>query len=790
MKTEILDLGLIDRTLIPAKSELSFQPFVAYLESLIKDHPLKEALFENMIDKFKSEFSDRGPIKIEDAADFDELLELIYMFLNPLVYNSAKHVWALSTPVPGEIFYSTDAFFNFHTSKDFGKVTGDFQTKNILSGREKGFIYQLILRRFYNIDFSVSSDSHIQGLNPETSDPVFYNIQIDTRFLDISYDGALPDLDIELIEGWLLDPHGEKYLETLLPLSNFHIRGFSILQFTDVTEEHAIDKLRNIIADHKGAAFNEEINETLQSLVGKRNLRFGILPFIKLNNRTVYFEESSINSVLMNVAIKYKVNADTYHHLVEQYEQRPDVIVYNNIATDGSTREPLLKILKTAGIRSFALLPIIYLKGIVGVLEVYSKEKILIDQPLLSILRGKAIPYIAQLVNHISIEFADAVEQAVTDNFTSIKSSVKWKFNEVVWAHLKRSDDISAEKIGEIVFDKLYPFYGAVDIQQSTMERNNAAFEDIALQIELLDQIMNDMPSLLSPVFNDILVANRQKWFNCFQAYKETGDEITFNNMIKAEIEPFLLQAAETSAKVEALVKPYIMSASEVQGIIHKNRRELERSMQLLNNSIDQYLTEHQKNLQKLFPHYFDKFRTDGVEYDIYLGQSIAPYKRFNHDHVKHMRLWQLKSMVEIALITRRLKPQLSKPLQTTQLIFIHSTPISIGFRYDEKRFDVEGPYSVRYEVVKKRIDKVLIKGTGERLTQPEKIALVYFNQIEEDEYMQYISLLQNDGYLTKDVEFPEMEDLQGVHGLKAMRVGIAKTSTSFVHAEYQSGSK
>jgi hypothetical protein len=137
------------------------------------------------------------------------------------------------------------------------------------------------------------------------------------------------------------------------------------------------------------------------------------------------------------------------------------------------------------------------------------------------------------------------------------------------------------------------------------------------------------------------------------------------------------------------------------------------------------------------------------------------------------MRLWQLKSMAEIGIITRNLRPRLSKPLQTTQLIFVHSSPITLGFRDDEKRFDIEGAYSIRYEIVKKRIDKVLIRDTGERLTQPDKIALVYFSQSEEDEYLEYIRTLQVEGLLKKDIEFLMLEDLQGVHHLKALRIGI-----------------
>lgn len=60
-----------------------------------------------------------------------------------------------------------------------------------------------------------------------------------------------------------------------------------------------------------------------------------------------------------------------------------------------------------------------------------------------------------------------------------------------------------------------------------------------------------------------------------------------------------------------------------------------------------------------------------------------------------------------------------------------------------------------------------------ERLTQPGKIALVYFNRNEADEYKGYISYLQNEGLLDNDLEFLELEELQGVSGLRAIRVGV-----------------
>lgn len=85
----------------------------------------------------------------------------------------------------------------------------------------------------------------------------------------------------------------------------------------------------------------------------------------------------------------------------------------------------------------------------------------------------------------------------------------------------------------------------------------------------------------------------------------------------------------------------------------------------------------------------------------------------------------------------------------------------------------MEGAYNIRYHIIKKRIDKVNIKDSRERLTQPNKIALVYFNQKEADEYVSYIRYLQGEKLLNNDLEYLELEELQGVSGLKALRVGV-----------------
>jgi len=97
----------------------------------------------------------------------------------------------------------------------------------------------------------------------------------------------------------------------------------------------------------------------------------------------------------------------------------------------------------------------------------------------------------------------------------------------------------------------------------------------------------------------------------------------------------------------------------------------------------------------------------------------------------------------------------------------------------DEKRFDVDGTYNARYEVVKKRVDKANIKGTDERITQAGKISIIYSQQEDEKEYLKYVSFLQGKKQLDTDVELLEVEDLQGVTGLKAIRVSVLYESKS-----------
>ncbi len=206
---------------------------------------------------------------------------------------------------------------------------------------------------------------------------------------------------------------------------------------------------------------------------------------------------------------------------------------------------------------------------------------------------------------------------------------------------------------------------------------------------------------------------------------------------------------------------------------MYDRRNAFEESVTLVNETISTYLDMEEQAAQEMFPHYFEKQKTDGVDYGIYVGASLAEDGNFDPMYLKNLRIWQLMVSCGIAMRTERLKSKLRVPLEATHLILVQDTPLAIRFRFDEKRFDVDGAYNIRYEIVKKRIDKATIKGTGERLTQPGKIAIVYAHPREAAEYRDYIAYLQHRQYLGPEVEKLELDDLQGVQGLRALRVSV-----------------
>jgi hypothetical protein len=780
MQTTLVPIDEFDLVSKQAQVTLSFRPFLQYLRNRLQtERTVKTEYYRYIIDRFENNPSWSSSLAVKDISQYKELFEIVYFVMTPLVADERETFWGLSTPLPGSLFFSTESLSKFladnNTSKEQKRPAND----SCGVGKETQFMYGLVLERFYNISSLVKNDIVYSYKDSKTKLSKFYKVHVDTQFIDIQVEGELPVLDYDLLAIYLHDGTESEALacrlKKMLPLDKFTFDGFTVVTLTDVTLQHSLQNIRDVMVQHSYS--NDQylqIAQTLKNIAGNAMIEFRLAPIVGVNGKSIFAaNDENIQSILINALIASGRTEESLSAMLKEYQENPKVVAYNAISQENDSKDPLLLLLKPTGVDSYALLPVFYHNQLTGVLEIYSMHRVLFDERLFSKVQS-ALPLIAQLLKFSRDEFNAKIENIIRDKFTSLQPSVQWKFNEAAWKHLRKNySDLSNPGIETVRFEDVYPLYGAIDVRNSTSERNRAIHEDIKNQLTLLSATLETIQNAKANHTDGALSDECRRWSEHIDGYFNSKDEVALNHFLESEVNPYLLEIKKTYPQTSDAIDTYFTAIDEREGSAFKNRWELETSLQLINTKVNQYFDNAQKELQTIYPFYFEKFRTDGIEYDIYIGQSIAPDKHFEHDFLKQLRRWQLQSMAEIARLTQRLLPRMSRQLHTTQLIFIHANPIDISFRNDERRFDVEGAYNIRYEVIKKRIDKVLIRNTKERLTQPGKIAMVYFSQQEAQEYVGYIQELQKTGLLEDHIEYLDLEELQGVNRLKALRVGV-----------------
>lgn len=760
---------------------LTFRPFIDFLKKRREESNChKSRFFSFVIEQFEKNPELLQPIDVNEVSKYADHLQLIYSMVSPVIEDEDKHPWALCLPLKPVIFYSTNAYSKIVTDITTGALRKSIVSKTPaeIKRNQLEFTFSLVLEKLYNLPSFFSRDIVHSLEDEKTGLTKFYRLSLDTRFIEIHTTDQLPELKIEDFRVGTYD-HNEAiaFLEKKLPLDQFRFEGFGIATITDVTAEYSLENIKNILLNQSSFEednYYENVTHSLKTLVGNNNIEFGLLPVLEINNKLVFDDGECLNSKLMSIAGESGMGEMAYMNLATDYFQNPKQIFFSEIRPEDEERHNYLRMLKAKGIHAYALSPVYFNNALAGVLEIYSEKKGILDETLLTKL-DPAMPLLAQLLKNNVDEFNNSIDHVVKEKFTALQPSVQWKFNEAAWHYLRdeHKNDRHRE-IEEIVFEKVYPLYGAIDVRNSTVERNAALRTDLDKQFTVLLEVLNELKQATGFGLLDEKLFLSRKWSDKINSPSGFNQEIRLNDFLDNNILPFLLQFKEGHPALAPVVEKYFQAIDPGKGTATESRRQLEASMSTVISSVNNYMEMMKGEIQQAYPSYFEKFRTDGVEYDIYIGQSIAPDKPFNDIYLKNLRLLQLTSMAAIARYSNALLPQLSKPVETTQLIFIHSQPIDIKFRKDEKRFDVEGAYNIRYHIVKKRIDKVNLKNTKTRLTQPGKIALVYFSQKEADEYIGYIRYLQEQKILNNDLEELELEELQGISGLKALRVGVS----------------
>ena len=576
-----------------------------------------------------------------------------------------------------------------------------------------------------------------------------------------------------------------------IPPSSFTYEGFTVVKLFNVTEEEAISTLKvdllkkGALQDHNSI---EKIRARLSSLLSIDDLKIGFATYNKEKDLLKSLGHRLWNTLTLSSVLGV-ASEETYCHSSHAclFGQRK-TLVYADCTEKDLMGEPIRSILKKNNIKSYIAIPLIYNEEIVGLFEIGTEKANELNAITVNKLQQITPLFITALRRAID-ESETKIEAIVQRQFTAIHPTVSWRFFEAAENLVKRKQTDPKATIEEIEFPEVFPLFGQSDIRGSSTARNNAIQADMIEQLSAAKDILNlaiDRYNL--PIYNQL----KYKLDSSIKRIKKglgAGDEVEVLEFLSKDIYPIFRYFRTLDKEISEAVVAYKEALDKDLGVIYNKRGEYEQSVEFINSSISDYLEVAQVKAQEMFPHYFEKYKTDGVEHNVYIGQSMVNQKEFNELHLQNLRLWQLMTICEIEnLMEFEIKPQLKTPLSVASLILVHHNPITIKFRQEEKRFDVEGAYNIRYEIMKKRIDKATIKGTTERLTQVGKIAIIYSQDKESREYRQYIEYLQAINYITDKVEWVELSDLQGVTGLKAIRVEVVYKSKKAKHSKPKNG--
>ncbi len=717
-----------------------------------------------------------GPIRdFSILENHQSLVDALMFPVFPAATRDTDYAAALP-PFTFRPFFETPAFARHRLFKD-GKLLatmnideGSFNHGKILTA------YTSILHRFYGLESPMHFSLVSSSSDPKTGLDRYYKWQMNSRFCDIVHYGKLrplSTLDQDMLFRNMLDLN---IWRRMIPPEEFEMRGFVIFRGIDVTSQEILSTLKFDLIE-QGSIFAPGRFETLQQKIRTLLHR----PEIRIGLTALPDERGLAGSKARSVGSSFALN-DSCSFTFESYEKsvyretmkQKEIRVIDDLETFEDPKSIEYQIARQ-GIRNLVLVPLLFEGNVVGMLEVASPNPRDIT-PITALNIGEVIPLLALALRRAMDDLDVEVRGIIREKYTVIHPSVEWRFREAALRLVEKRKSSQFAEVEPIIFEGVYPLYGLTDIRDSSTTRNQAIQTDLIAQLEMARAIVTNAAAHAQLPILDELNFRIDRHIESLQMVLVSGDEPAVINFLQQDVEPLFTTLEEIHPRVKNSIDAYRTALDPQLDVLYRERKRFDESVTQLNDAVSAFIDEQEGNAQEMFPHYFEKYKTDGVEHSMYIGASLTEGKIFNPLFLKNLRLWQLMMMCGVAVRCEEINKKLPLRLETVHLILVQDVPLSIRFRVDEKKFDVHGAYNIRYEIMKKRIDKARIKETKERLTQPGKLAIVYSQPEEAAEYTQYLEYLSAKGYIADTVEELEVEDLQGIAGLRALRVAITTT--------------
>lgn len=776
----------VQHHIIPTfNSLLSFRPLVTALKKNIEEgNTGMKKLYGHVVKELEAHQELMGTI--HDLALLDPHHELIEELLSAVFPpTTANFMYGISYPFKNLAVYASPLFKKIMIRENTNEILVGDDPDHSLEQQRLRFAYGLILKKYFGFDSPESSKVVYPVTDEKTGLTRYMEMRLDGRFIDVSPVKDMPPLPPSLLDPSTNRLYSVEELMKLVPLDQFVFEGLTVLRINDVTEQAVITEMKNFLLDFNGlpgSVSYTRLEKMIQDLIGLKDLTIGITPFFRIQGHYIYSELHNSQSLLFRQCISpaEKDEISDYSKILFRDNHQP--VLYQALDQKNTAHIQCLHNYYRAGSRSIIICPLKQGKELLGLLEISSHEPGYL-QPFHISKIEPAVP-LFKISLEKSLEQLNAqVEELIKKKFTAVQPAVEWKFTEVSLNYLVNHYKQSDTRLERIVFEQVYPFFGAIDVRNSSTARSKAVQADLLEQLELASVVIRKAQQGLSfPILKE-LETKIGKYKAAVADTLRSNEEMAVYDFLQGQLLAVFNHLLETEPAVKPETEAYFSSLDSQRQYLYKYRKQYEQSIALINETLARFADREQIAAQKIYPHYFERFITDGLEFNMYMGQSISPRKKMDEIYLRNLKMWQLTMMVKAARVTAKLEQELPMPLRTTQLILANNQPLTICFRTEERKFDVDGVGNTRYEIIKKRIDKVHIRNSEERLTQPGMIAIVYTQARDAGEYKEYIEFLQQKELLQPGVENLDLEELQGVSGLKALRVAIQPDKSNEVVA-------
>lgn len=758
---------------LPMQLFISFEKVLDFYKKYAADinHPYHKSA------KQVSEYLGQFPELVEGFSDhalldkYEDQIDLMLEGLFPEILTD-NEIKAASVPF---------SFTSFKFSRRFESIIEnagenfDFKVRNM----EKSQMYiaacTMILMFVYKKPIDFKRPFFFDFPNKDSGITHHYRVAFNGDFMEILKTDAAPEITDEDVKLLLDNYHNIDIWKEKFPPNSYILKGFGLMNLFDVTQDQTISEIRSNLLKKDDGSIVEKLRLNLSEFYRINDLQLGFSLFELANQNLESTRIKKSESLIFGNEQTLSCGTFFCHHIVDKVFNKSEAIAISDVESYGksSRYNMFYKRLKEKNIGSIILIPIKASNNNgLALLEIASPRPYELNsvnqQKLIDI-----IPVFETAVERASEEEQNILEATIQEHYTSIHPTVKWRFYEAAEKYqLELFNKIENPQIDDIVFSDVYPLFGQSDIKGSSLARNSAIKEDLTTQLTLAINVLKEACETEKlPIYKELMF-RVDEYLDEVKKGLKAGDEIGILDFLKREIYPVFNHIKALSLDLKELVEVYMNRLDKDLHVVYEKRKAYEDSVMLLNEKLASFIDKKQEEAQAMYPHYFERYKTDGVEYNMYIGQSLVRNKTYDDLYLYNLRLWQLQNTYEMEQVAYNARKEMDHDLQVASLILVHSNPMAIKFRMDEKQFDVDGAYNIRYEIIKKRIDKAHIKGTDQRLTVPGKIAIVYSQDKDAQEYRKYIKYLQSKGYLGK-LEELTLEDLQGVSGLKALRVEV-----------------